>query len=288
MRSRSFGLWLALLWACVCAPSLPAQNPSPPVHNGSEQLPSAQEIMDRVVERARWIDQHRPALRYNFMQETVIERLEDDGTIREHEERLYRVERIEGEPFLRLVQKNGQPPTGKDLEDEKKREREFRKRLAERRKGKPDDEAFHFDKDLIGKYRGEVLGREIVNGRPAYIVRFEPKSDDLPVRKRMDRLTNKLAGKLWIDEKDYEIVKAEGRLVGPAKVGWGIVANFQRLDFAFEQVRMDDDTWLPLRLDARLEGRVVFTTLNQRQRIRWKDFQKMEAGAQNKPSPAPH
>ena len=289
MHVRHMVRWLVAAVGCVCAISLPAQNSAPASASGGGALPTAKEIMDHVVERARWVEQNRPALQYTYVQHTMIEKFDDDGGVKEREERLYRLERIEGEPFMRLVQKNGQPPTSKDLEDEKKREREFRKRLAERRaRSKPDEESFRFDSDLISKYRAEVLGREVVNGRAAYVLRFEPKSDDLPVRKRIDRLTNKLAGKLWIDEKDHEIVKAEGRLVAPARVGWGLLANFQKLDFAFEQVRMDDATWLPLRLDARLEGRVVFSTLNQRQTIRWKDFQKTAASAPQKASATRH
>ena len=200
--------------------------------------------------------------------------------MKEREERIYQVVRIDGEPYLRLVQKNGQPPTQDDLEDEAKREKEFRKRLAERRQKKSDGDGFRFDRELVQKYRGEMLGRDTVNGRPAYVLHFEPKSRDLPVRKRIDRLTNKLTGKLWIDAQDYEIVKAEGNLIEPARVGLGLIAKFSKLDFSVEMVRLDDSTYLPLRLDALLQGRIVFSSIYQRQTIHWKDFQKVEAAAQ--------
>ena len=260
--------------------SAPARN-SPtqnsPTHN-SNALPAAQEVMDKVVERARWVAEHRPALRYTFFQHTTIEKLADDGSVKEREERVYELGRVEGEPFLRLVQKNGKPPTEKDLEEERKRERDFRKRLEERRKKtKPEDESFRFDQELMSKYRAEVLGRETVNGRPAWVLRFKPKSRDLPVRKRVDRLTNKLAGKLWIDAQDYEIVKAEARLTEPARVGMGLLANFHKFDLSLEQTRLDDSTWLPARADALLQGRVVFSSMHQRQTIRWKDFRKADA-----------
>ena len=245
-----------------------------------ERLPTAAEVMDRVIERARWVQEHRPALQYTYHQQVLVEKLDGEGAVKEREERIYQLVRIEGEPYLRLVQKNGQPPTEDDLEDEAKRERAFRKRLAERRKKKSDDEGFRFDHELVSKYRGEMLGRDIVNGRPAYLLRFEPKSRDLPVRKRVDRLTNKLAGKLWIDAQDYEVVKAEGSLIEPARVGWGLIANFSKLDFSVEMVRLDESTYLPLRLDALLQGRVVFSSMHQRQTIHWKDFQKAEAAAQ--------
>ena len=245
-----------------------------------ERLPTAAEVMDKVIERARWVQEHRPALQYTYNQHVLVEKLDGDGAVKEREERIYQLVRIEGEPYLRLVQKNGRPPTEDDLEDEAKREKEFRKRLAARRKKKSDDEGFRFDHELVSKYRGEMLGCDTVNGRPAYLLRFEPKSRDLPVRKRVDRLTNKLAGKLWIDAQHYEVVKAEGSLLEPARVGWGLIANFSKLDFSVEMVRLDDSTYLPLRLDALLQGRVVFSSMHQRQTIHWKDFQKAEAAAQ--------
>ena len=250
----------------------PAQN--------AERLPTATEVMDKVIERARWVQEHRPALQYTYRQQVLVEKMDGDGAVKEREERIYQLIRIEGEPYLRLVQKNGQSPTEDDLEDEAKREKEFRKRLAERRKRKTDDEGFRFDRDLVSKYRGEMLGRDVVNGRPAYILRFEPKSRDLPVHKRVDRLTNKLAGKLWIDAQDYEVVKAEGNLTEPARVGLGLIAKFSKLDFSFEALRLDNSTYLPLRLDALLQGRIVFSSIHQRQTIHWKDFQKAEAAAQ--------
>ena len=259
--------------------------PGPALAQSATGLPTAREIIDKVVERARWVQKNRPALQYSYTQRLTIEKLEDNGAVKEHEERLYRVVTIEGEPFLQLVEKNGKPPTEDDLDAEKKREKEFRKRLEERRKkAKPEDEGFRFDQELVEKYRAEVLGREEVNGRAAWVLRFEPKSRDLPVRKRVDRLTNKLAGKLWIDEKDHEIVKAEGRLIEPAKVGWGMLANFSKFDFAVEQVRLDDATWLPLRVDALLQGRIVFSSMYQRQSIRWGGFHKKEGAPPQKSS----
>jgi hypothetical protein len=257
---------------CLGPPAAAAQN--------GEPLPTAAVVMEKVIERARWVQEHRPALQYTYRQQVLVEKMDGDGAVKEREERIYELARVEDEPFFRLVQKNGQPPTKDDLEDEAKREKEFRKRLAERRKKKSDEEGFRFDRDLVSKYRGEMLGREVVNGRPAYVLRFEPKSRDLPVRKRVDRLTNKLAGKLWVDAQDYEVVKAEGNLIEPARVGLGLIANFTKLDFSVEMVRLDDSTYLPLRLDALLQGRVVFSTIHQRQTIHWQNFQKTEAAAQ--------
>ncbi len=272
--------FLRALRRCVFFAAAGGLLPLAAAAQNGERLPTATEVMDKVIERARWVQEHRPALQYTYRQQVLVEKMDGDGAVKERDERIYQLVRIDGEPYLRLVQKNGQPPTEDDLADEAKREKEFRKRLAERRKKKSDDEGFRFDRELVSKYRGEMLGREAVNGRPAYILRFEPKSRDLPVRKRVDRLTNKLAGKLWIDAQDYEVVKAEGSLIEPARVGLGLIAKFSKLDFSFEAVRLDNSTYLPLRLDALLQGRVVFSSIHQRQTIHWKDFQKAEAAAQ--------
>ena len=265
---------VALGVALTCSVTLTA------TAQNNNALPTAAEVMDKVIERARWVQENKPALQYTYHQQVLVEKLDGQGAVKEREERIYELVRIDSEPYLRLVQKNGQPPTADDLAEETKREKEFRKRLAERRKKRSDDESFRFDRELVSKYRGEMLGRDIVNGRPAYLLRFEPKSRDLPVRKRVDRLTNKLAGKLWIDAQDYEVVKAEGNLIEPARVGWGLIANFSKLDFSVEMVRLDASTYLPLRLDALLQGRILFNSMHQRQIIHWRDFRKADAVAQ--------
>lgn len=265
-RSAAFLLAILLLAALP----LPAQAP----------LPTARELIDRVVARARRLDEQKLLLQYTYRMRFEVEKLDDDGKVKETEVRIYEPVVIDGARFMRMVEKDGAPLTAKENEQEEKREREFRKRLAEERKKKESDrDVFKFDEHLIQKYDAEVRGREVVNGRPALVLTFRPKEGDLPARGRYERLLNHVAGTIWIDEAEAAIVRAEGKLLESVKWGWGLVASIHTLNFSAQQTRVDDDIWLPQQLDAYVQGRVVFSGLHQRQRSTWTDFRKPEAGA---------
>jgi len=64
-----------------------------------ERLPTAAEVMDKVIELARWVQEHRPALHYTYRQQVLVEKMDGDGAVKEREERIYQLVRIEGEPF---------------------------------------------------------------------------------------------------------------------------------------------------------------------------------------------
>jgi hypothetical protein len=126
-----------------------------------------------------------------------------------------------------------------------------------------------------------MVRREPVNGRTAFLLRFEPKSNDLPVRRKVDRVLIKLEGSLWIDESDYDIAKVEFRLRENVTIGWGLLAVFRRLDVSFEQARGTDGVWLPSRIDACVEGRVLFKSFHLKQREQMSDFRNANAEGEN-------
>ena len=85
----------------------------------------------------------------------------------------------------------------------------LRQRLAERKRrkerGEKDEDEIDINEELAGKYKFVLTGREPVNGRPAYVLSFEPRSGDLPVQRRMDRLLNKAAGRILIKSLPVKI-----------------------------------------------------------------------------------
>ena len=111
---------------------------------------SAQDIVDRAIERAEWIDKENFEARFSFRMLNESERLDKKGQVEEREERVYENQPIDGAAYMRLVEKDGQPLTEKDLKKERKREEKYRKRLAD--KSKPDDEdRVAFDEDLVSR-----------------------------------------------------------------------------------------------------------------------------------------
>ncbi len=279
-RAKAWLLGASALLALLPG-SLPSQN--------KQELPSPEGVLRKAVERARSADARNHAGKYTFTQLALIEKLDERGGVREREERVYQVSPIEGTPYYRLMQKNGKPLAEKELKQEQERERKFRQKLAEgKRKKEKDksqaDEELAFNEELVSRYRFETVGLEPVNGRPAFLLTFEPKSKNLPVRRRMDRVLNKLAGKLWLDQESYEISRVEAHLTEKTKIGWGILGSVDKVEFSLEQNRLDQDVWLPSRFDLCMDARLLFSSLHQRQGVEWTDFKKLGQVAEQKPS----
>ena len=235
--------------------------------------PNPEEIIRKVVEREKWKKGQKIDGKYTYASLDVDEILNKDGSLRERREKLYQVIPIEGVPYYRLVQKNGKPLSPEESQQEAEHEKKFRQKLAED-KGKKarDEDEVELNEELFSKYRYVMAGEEKVNGRPAYVLAFAPKSDDLPVKRRVDRLLNKVTGKLWVDERDNELAKAEVHLTQPVTLLFGILASLRTFNGTLEQTKVDERVWLPSRFGGYFEGRIGFKTVHQRGSERFSNF----------------
>ena len=116
-----------------------------------------------------------------------------------------------------------------------------------------------------------------VAGQPAWVIAFEPTGGDLPVRRRVDRVLNKIAGKLWINMKDYEISRAEAHLTERVRMVGGLVASINDFALKLEQRPLDATTWVPAHMDLYIDGRIMLTSLHQRIKTIWQEYRR--AGA---------
>ena len=232
-------------------------------------LPAAEEVLHKVLTTVTNPEVRHASAQFRYVQRTLIEKTDDKGRIREREERVYDVGPLAGGVYASLVEKNGKSLTSSDLLDEKERRQRFLERSSSQRFGGGDSDRVPLDPELFNRYRAEVLGREWKDGRSALILRFWPRSADLPVRRRQDYVLNKLTGKVWVDEQDWEIVKVDAHLTERVRVMLGLVAALDKADLSFEQLPMGGGVYLPLKLTANFEGRKLFSSLHQRVEVTW-------------------
>ena len=232
-------------------------------------LPPADEVLRKVLAAVK-----NPAIRhassqFRSVQHTTIEKFDDKGRLREREDRVYDVGPLGGGVYARLVERNGKTLSPSELLDEQQRQQRFLERSSTQRFGGGDSDRVPLDQELFNRYRAEVVGRELFDGRPALVLHFWPRSNDLPVRRRQDYVLNKLTGKVWIDEQDWEIVRADAQITERVRVLLGLVAALDKVELHFEQVRMGDAVYLPLKFTANFEGRKLFTTLHEKVEVTW-------------------
>ena len=116
--------------------------------------------------------------------------------------------------------------------------------------------------ELIQRFQFTFDGRETINGRPALVLDFQPANDHLPVHSYKDNFINKAAGRVWVDESDYAIAKADLHLTQRVNVLGGLVGAVWKFTYSFERERTPEGLWYARRVDWHLEGReVVFNRI---------------------------
>jgi hypothetical protein len=87
--------------------------------------------------------------------------------------------------------------------------------------------------------------RERFRERDVVVFDFRARPD-YKTKSREEAIVSKLAGVVWIDPQDKQIMRLEARLVEGYKVAGGLVASLRSGSaMTFEQTRLADGVWLP-------------------------------------------
>ncbi len=258
---------------------------SPAILRGQNkpEQPSAEQIIQRLIARAHVNEERHADARYTYTQQSVTETLDGKGAVKKREVRDYIAVPISGQLYLRQVRKDGKLLQGRDLKEEQERERKFREKMRRPKGEQKDDSEVEFNEDLFHKYRFTLEGKEMLNGRSSFVLNFEPRSQELPIRRRIDRLLNELKGRLWVDKQDYDLAKMDARLMTEVSAWGGLLATIRTFNLRYEQTRMVDGTWLPHSAQGTIEGRIVFKWLNVRFNQQSANFQKLSEGNAGSP-----
>jgi hypothetical protein len=101
---------------------------------------------------------------------------------------------------------------------------------------------------------------ETVDGYDCWVLLAKPKPGYKPASFRTSFLTQ-MEGKVWISKKFNRMVKLDAVTIGPVSFG-GFLAKLEpgsRVEV--EQVRLQDDLWLPRRFKLTYSGRLLFKGL---------------------------
>ena len=244
--------------------SIPPPAPaSAPVSETERPLPDIPTLMHQVEEQQRASE----AIEKDYLYHSVeaIQVMDKQGGAKKTEVNEYDEFWINGVPVRRLLKKNGQELTAAEKKQEEERiDKESAKARARRDKadaqGKPTDPR---GEDEVTVSRLLELGRftnahrVTLHGRDTIVVDYagDPKAK---TRTSFENVIRDLVGTLWIDEQDHAIVRIEGHFVDNFKVGGGLLVNIQKgLTFSLEQTRINDEVWLPARVEGHGSARAL-------------------------------
>jgi len=89
-----------------------------------------------------------------------------------------------------------------------------------------------------------MLGEEVVDGRPSWILGMTPRADFRPSAPH-GALLEHIEGKLWIDESDVRWAKAEAHVTETIGIGWVLAHVELGTNFTVEQAPVENRVWMP-------------------------------------------
>ena len=205
----------------------------------------------------------------------MLEDLDTKGRVKDHKDKVFDVSVEGGLTFLKLIELNGQKLSAAELKKENEHEAAERQKLMDGKPAKKGDERENFlTLDLVQRFHFTLSGQQILNGRKAYVLVFEPKPN-LPVKNLTDRFVNQMAGTAWIDAEDFEIARAEIHLQGEVTLWGGLVGTLKHCRYTLERTRLADGTWFNQMSHGIFEGRKLLEPMMIRTRSEASDFHRV-------------
>jgi len=244
------------------------------------------------------IDENQKALRKiteNYAGTRTEEETEYDGSgkAKKVERNRYTFFYLDGEEVSTLVEKDGKPLNEQEQkkEDEKTRKRieELQKHEAKKEaKEKKDAEEGREDKNngdpgievFLRACRFTNPRRERFRGQDVLVFDFAPNPEFKP-RKLEEKVVQKLAGAVWIDEKALDVARLEAYFVGDLKMAGGLLANVQKgTSLVLEQGFINNEVWLPTYEEAQVGARVLLVKGFKISHVtRYSDYKKFDVQA---------
>lgn len=232
------------------------------------RLPDLKVLFTEIDKNQKAIDK----LKENYAGSRTEEETEfaGDGTVKRHETSEYTFFYLLGHEVSTLVKKDGKPLSEaeqkKENERTQKRIREIQAQEAKKKnkeekaseEGKQSPDEDEVDLEVFLRACQFVNPRrERFRGQDVLVFDFEGNPEFMP-HKLAERIVQKLAGVVWIDEKALDVARLEASFTSDAKIAGGLLINLQHgTGFVFEQAFLNDEVWLPTYEEAHVGVRFL-------------------------------
>ncbi len=237
------------------------------------------EIVRRSI--ITWDRSSKTGRNYSYTERHEQRQLDSNGLLKSEQMDLFHIIFVNGDPFDKLVEHNRAPLTlveeRKQLEKLLKRQDETGADRGTRLAKEKDDRAFV--NEVVEAFTFKLIGEDVIDGRPAYILDVTPRPGYVARSKRAKMFSN-VAGRLWVDKQDFGWPKANGHVIEPFFIGF-VVARVQRgSQIEFTQTRVADGVWLPKHVGIKAHAKVLFIMSHDVDEvITFSDYQEAERAA---------
>ncbi len=223
----------------------------------------AREIVRKSV--AAWEGDNARLLEFLYKERVRTKELDDAGKVKSVKGKTHEIRMLEGSPYRRLLEQDGKPIPP----DEQRLQEEYLKDNIERRKHEPPDERarrleeYHKRRDrfraaireIPDAFTFRLAGEEMIGGRTTWVIDASPRPGYEP-NDRYSKLYPDLTGRLWIDQRDSQLVRLRAELTDVVSFGWILIRIGKGAKVEMDQVRLDGGVWAPSRLWYRVAARL--------------------------------
>lgn len=220
---------------------------------------------------------------YTHMEVDEVKKFGAGSSVKSTEVEKYEVMVMEGTPYHRLIERNGRPLSGAEKQRE---EQKLQKTIAQRRRESPVqkrrriasyENERQFLREVPDAFEFKLIGEERLPAGEAYVLEATPRPG-YQARSRYGKVMSKMRGKLWIDKKEVQWVKADAEATDTASLGWFVARLAKGSHIVLEQTRLADGVWVPSLLKAKASARIMLVKSEKfEENITYTNYRKTES-----------
>lgn len=246
--------------------------------------PDARDLMRRALLRDQ--DNRNKTLEYTFRKRSEKRDFDSQGKLKKKEILTHDVMVIEGTPYDRLVERGDKPlPPDEERKEQQRLRDETERRKKEtaaqrtaRLSGRDKENAREAGafREFVDAFSFQHAGTEKLATGDAYVIDATPVAG-YKARTRFTSWLPKMKGRAWIDKATTRLVRGEAEFIEVASFGYFLARLSKGSRILFEQMRVDDDIWMPRRLHIKASARIALVIpYNLEQEITYSNYRKFQ------------
>jgi hypothetical protein len=244
----------------------------------------AREIVRKSVEldQANW----QRMRDYTWIARQTERGLDSSGQVKSEKTDAWETLVVYGEPHHRMLERDNKPLSAEDqikeqqkldravakLEHETPEQRERRRAEFEKKREKDRE----FLREVPDLFDFQMVGDQKIDGHDVWMISATPKQGYQPKRGEARALL-KIKAKVWIDKAEYQWVRLEAETTATISFGLFIARLAQGARLEFEQMRVNDEVWLPKHELVRGAARLgLVKKFSAEQEMTWSNYRKFQ------------
>ncbi len=236
-----------------------------------------------IVSRSLKIDNDATPLaaQYTYREREDTKEFDSAGRVTKTTSEVHEILFLGGKRYEHLVEKDGKPLA---VGEARKEQARIDKASAEASRLTPEERKRRFDayvherakqrsavQGIPDAYTFTLLDQPLFNGRRCWLLQAQPKPE---YRGKYSNILRRMSGRIWIDQTDYEWVKAEADVLEDVSFGLFLAKLSKGAHFTLERARVNNEIWLPKVVTAKLAARALIKNIRVEQSDTYSDYRK--------------